>query len=452
MADTNGGALSADSTSQSISKITLTPVSTGDRIELVDILRGLALLGILMINIEYFAHPSPVLFYPPVSGGFEGLNLLFWKFTYIIFHQKMMGIFAMLFGAGLVLMFEKARKLGSDKFAGIWYRRMLWLGLFGIIHAYFIWLGDILFPYAICGLILYPLRRLSARWLLIWGIIVFMIGVGISFGTGHLFEYMKKQKVVVAEAEAAGETPPPMAAEMARNWDNILRDMVPTPEKVRPEIEARRGGYWEMTKYFFPITLASQTMSFIYYIIWRVLGTMLIGMALMKSGVFTGQKSFKFYAILMIIGYGLGLPLAGYGAGQLMAHGFDPAYSMRAGMLYDHMGGLFVSLAHVSLLIFIYRFGYMKWLTRRLAAVGRTAFSNYLFTSLVMGFIFYGIGLGLFARIEKFYLLFFVLGMWIIQLIISPLWLSRFRFGPLEWLWRTLTYKKAPSMKINTGT
>ena len=146
------------------------PVRATERIGSVDILRGLAVLGILVINIEFFALPNAIYFNPKIAGGFSGLNFLSWKFGYLFFLQKMMAIFSMLFGAGLILLGKRAVSSGK-KFKGIYYRRIFWLLLIGAVHAYFFWYGDILFTYAICGLILYPFRRRSAGLLIILGLV-----------------------------------------------------------------------------------------------------------------------------------------------------------------------------------------------------------------------------------------------------------------------------------------
>lgn len=423
------------------------PVDITERISSVDVLRGFALLGILMINIDVFALPSATLFNPLLAGGFTGLNQLTWQFSYVVFFQKMMAIFSMLFGAGLVLMSGRAEAAGK-KFGPVYYRRIFWLAVIGMIHAYFIWYGDILFAYAVCGLLLYPLRKLSGRWLITLGIIVLLIGAALSIGSGVFFEYTRSQHEAAEAARRTGEKPTAAQEGFAQVWEEVSVEFNPSPEKLAEEINARRGGYWAMTKYVAPITLAMQTTSLFFYIIWRALALMLIGMGLMKLRVFSAERSIKFYAILMVIGYGVAMPVSGYGASLLIERNFDFAYFFRSGGIYDYISSIFVGLGHVGLIMIICKAGLLKRLTERLAAVGRMALTNYLMHSAVMAIIFFGFGLGLFGRVERFGLLGFVLGMWILQLIVSPIWLKHFRFGPVEWLWRTLTYFKRQPMKI----
>jgi uncharacterized protein len=423
------------------------PVDITERISSVDVLRGFALLGILMINIGAYALPNMALFNPLIAGGFIGLNQLTWQFSYVVFFQKMMAIFSMLFGAGLILMSGRAEAAGKI-FGAVYYRRIFWLAVFGIIHAYFIWFGDILFSYAVCGVFLYPVRKLSGRWLVTLGVIVLLIGAALSIGTGVFFEYTRSQHEAAEAARQAGEKPTAAQEGFGQAWEEISTEFNPSSEKLAEEINARRGGYWVMTKYMAPIALGMQTQSLIFYIFWRALALMLIGMGLMKLGVFSAERSFKFYAILMVIGYGAAMPISGYGASLQIERNFDFAYFFRIGGIYDYISSVFVGLGHVGLIMIICKTGLLKQLTERLAAVGRMALTNYLMHSVVMAVIFFGFGLGLFGRVDRFALLGFVLGMWILQLIISPLWLKYFRFGPMEWLWRTLTYFKRQPMRV----
>ena len=158
-------------------------------------------------------------------------------------------------------------------------------------------------------------------------------------------------------------------------------------------------------------------------------------------GVFSAKRLLKFYVICVIVGYGIGLPLVGYGMNQLIENTFDFAFYFRTGGVYDYIGSVFVSLGHIGVLMIICKSGILAALRRRLVAVGQMALTNCLTHTIICTTIFYGFGLGLFGRVERFGQLGFVLGIWILQLLISPIWLRHFRFGPAEWLWRTLTYR-----------
>ena len=191
-----------------------------------------------------------------------------------------------------------------------------------------------------------------------------------------------------------------------------------------------------------------QTMSFFFFVLWRAGGVMLIGMALMKLGVFSAARSRRFYAGCVGWGYGLGLPLVIIGTWDLIRVKWAMPHAMQISMLYNYFGSLGVALGHVGVVMLIWKSGACGALTRRLSATGRMALSNYLGQSIICTTIFYGYGLGLFGGIERFWLMFFVLGVWLIQLGISPWWLARFRFGPAEWLWRSLTYARRQPMRV----
>jgi len=425
----------------------LGPVRASERIRSVDVLRGLALLGILVINIEFFALPNAIYFNPKVAGGFSGLNFLSWKFGYLFFLQKMMAIFSMLFGAGLVLMGKRAESAGK-KFKGIYYRRVLWLLLIGLVHAYLFWYGDILFTYAICGLILYPLRKRSAKLLIILGFLFLFFGVLMQMGSGYYFDGLKKEAGTAQTSLENGKTLTPYQEQMIKVWAKISGAFNPSAEKVAEEVEAYGGNYLEILRYRAPHTLLMQTQVLIFMMLWRVVGLMLLGMGLMKLGVFSALRSKKFYIICIILGYGIGLPLCAYGANALVNHNFDFVYFFQLGAHFNYLGSILVALAHTGVLMLICKSGWLSWLTQKLSAVGRMALSNYLLHTLICTTIFYGYGLGLFGKVERFALWGFVLGIWILQLILSPIWLKHFRFGPAEWLWRSLTYWKRQPMRI----
>jgi len=435
-----------DSEPVSSQQVRLAPVSEKERISSVDILRGFALCGILVINITSYALPAAALFAPTVAGGMSGLDGITWQVSFIGFFQKMMAIFSMLFGAGLILMMQRAEAI-QQKFAGVYYRRLFWLAIIGTIHGYFIWYGDILFPYAVCGLVLYPLRRLRAGWLIALGILILLIGAGLMYSSGIMFEFMRSSYNKSQTLEE-GQVLSPMETGMVQSWEQVNAEFMPSPEKIAEENAARRGSYWEMTKYFAAMYLQMQIQTMLFYYFWRALSLMLLGMAFMKMGIFSGVRSLKFYTWLMIIGYGLGLPVTIYTAALLQQHNFDFVYYFQIQPLTDYFSSVLIAMAHVGLLMIIIKMSLLKWLTSRLAAVGRMAFTNYLMHSVLMGLVFFGIGLGLFNRIDRFGLIWFVVGTWVLQLIISPLWLKYFRFGPAEWLWRSLTYFKRQPMRV----
>ena len=156
----------------------------------------------------------------------------------------------------------------------------------------------------------------------------------------------------------------------------------------------------------------------------------------------------RFYITCILAGYGIGLPIVGFGARELIEHDFDFIYLFSGGGLYNYGGGVLVAGGHIGAVMLLRKSDLLGGLKKRLAAVGRMAFTNYLMHSGISTTIVYGYGFGLFGRIGRFDLMGFVLGIWILQLTVSPIWLQHFRFGPLEWLWRTLTYGSVQPLRL----
>ncbi len=426
------------------------PVTTSERIAMVDVLRGVALLGILVINIEFFALPSAMLFSPDLAGGFSGINLLVWQFGYLLFFEKMMAIFSMLFGAGLILMFRRA-EAAQKKLGGVYYRRVLWLMLIGLAHAYLLWYGDILFTYAICGLLLYLFRRRSARALMILGFAILMVGMGIQSGIGVLNGSLRDSATTYQTARDNGKTLTPQQESIIETWTMMESMFKPSPKEVQEEIAVYQGGFAGIFRFRGFMSLMMQTQAMVFMVFWRAMGLMLLGMAFMKLGIFSGGRSLRFYAGCIVVGYGIGLPVVWYGMSSLQAHGFDIVYRFLYGNHFNYAGSILVALAHVSVVVIIVKFGVLNWLTSRLAAVGRMALSNYLIHSIICTTIFYGYGFGLFGKVERLGLLGIVVAILVLQLIVSPIWLTYFRFGPFEWLWRSLTYWRLQPMRPASG-
>jgi uncharacterized protein len=164
-------------------------------------------------------------------------------------------------------------------------------------------------------------------------------------------------------------------------------------------------------------------------------------------GILKGEKSRKFYRNFMLLGFGIGFPLIAAGIVQNFANNWDPKFYFAYGFQYNYFGSIFVAFGYIGLIALWSKSDFLTDLKRRLAAVGRMAFTNYIMQSIICTIIFYGFGFGLFNQIERFPQQLIVLAIWIFQLAISPWWLKRYRFGPLEWLWRTLTYWKRQPLR-----
>jgi uncharacterized protein len=321
--------------------------------------------------------------------------------------MKMITIFSMLFGAGLVLMTERA-EMRQARLAGAYYRRCLWLMVFGLLHGYGLWMGDILFMYGVCGLLLYPLRRRSPRTLLILGLILVLVGL-------------------------------PLWAGLSRSFGSLFQS---PPLSFAEQIELYRGGYWGAFLHRARAFSAIQLLMLPLFGLWRGVGVMLVGMALMRWRVFTADLSWRFYIVLALAGYALGFPIVGWGAAELVGHDFQFADGINYGSLANHLGSLPLTAGHVGVVMLVCKAGLIPRLRRALAAVGQMALTNYLLQTVLCTTFFYGWGLGWFGYLQPYQLMYVVVVVGALQLLASPLWLRCFRYGPMEWLWRSLTYRR----------
>ncbi len=429
----------------------LEPVAAPERLAAVDVLRGVALLGILVMNIYAFALPMAAYFNPLVWGGNTGADMWTWIVTHLLFDQKMMTIFSMLFGAGLVLLDQRSAARGA-KLGGVFYRRVLVLLAFGLLHAYLLWYGDILYNYAVCGLLLFLFRRVSPRWLIAVGAALILVAMLSYTAMGGFFMLARKTAQEAATVQAAGRTPTEFQKAMGETWPELQQQFEPSPAELQRQIQVHRGPWSGLFVERAPNVLQMQIFMTLMYFTWRLGGIMLIGMALMKLDVFSARRSPGFYRRLMLVGYGLGFPLVGVGMWDLFRTRFDFVHEFLVTGHFNELGSLLVALGHVGLIMRLYQAGVLSALQRRLAAVGRMALTNYLAQTVIATTIFYGYGFGLFGSVSRFHLMGFVVAIWAVQLWYSPLWLRHFRFGPAEWLWRWLTYGRRPPLRLEVDS
>jgi uncharacterized protein len=424
------------------------PVLGAERVGAMDTLRGVAVLGILLMNILGFAYPFQASFDPTVAGGVTGANLWIWAVNTALFEGKMRAIFSMLFGAGMLVLTSRLEQRGlGAQAADIYYRRLLWLLAFGLIHAYFIWWGDILFFYSVLGLFLYPLRRLSARTLITAGIVLLLIGAGRNLAGAIDLNAQKAAAHAADVAAASGQTLRDDQKAAQQAWADRLKASHPKPDDLKHETDAYRSSYASAFRTRAAFVVTGHPKWLYTFFVFDIGGMMLLGIGLMKIGVFTARLSFRSYALMALFGYGVGVPLASWFVSRDISSGFDPA-TVALGSGLHAIVRLPIALGHVAVVMLICKAGVLRWLTAPLAAVGQTAFSGYILTSLICTTIFYGYGFGQFGYLERYQLYLIVIGVWGFLLIASPLWLMRFRFGPLEWLWRSLTYVQRQPMRI----
>lgn len=397
----------------------LAPVAPGDRIFNLDMLRGWAILGILAVNALAFAWPvaleaSPGLVAPyPNDAG----NILGHWAVDVFFQDKFRSLFSMLFGVSIFLI---GGERDADEARGRLLRsRLVWLALFGLIHGLAFWFGDILLHYAYTGALVMLVRSWSARRLIRTGLLVSLAIAAASVGLSLLMPTL----TAMSESQTANS---PVAL---------------TKEGLEAIIAAYQSGWSgilaENLKSWVTVQFASL------FLIPVTGGLMMLGLGLFKSGFLIGKSSTGLYLLVFALGTA---NLAALGWYDWIHFNAPPGAADPTGGLSGVAGSFawVITLGYVSLLILMTKFG-LRFLTARLVPVGQMAFSNYLTQTLIMTSLFYmPWGLHLFGDPEwgPGRLWTAVGGIWVAQLIWSPLWLSMFRMGPLEWGWRCLTYKR----------
>ena len=427
------------------------PVATTDRIKSIDTIRGVALLGILMMNIPGFGIGWNV-FYELTHGPRSGGNYYTFATVFTLFEGTMRGLFSMLFGAGMVLfMLNKKEIPGGTTVAEYYYRRLLWLVLFGIINAFVIlWQGDILFFYGLCGMLLFAFRKLKPQWLV--ALALLCVSFTMIKQQWNWNETREKRKAYT-EAVAAKKENKTLSAEQQgaiKAWTQIEKRQKPDTADTNEHLRKMQSGYVTIFTYFIPQNSDGETW-YMYHGVWDMLAMMLLGMALFSWGFFSNKLKTSTYAMWMLLGYGIGIPVAwllfdkGWmGWGTLGVGSFADSWRSSP-RVFEELRRIPLTIGHASLVMLIFRSGAVPWLMKALANVGQMAFTNYLMQSIICTFFFYGYGFGNYNKLYFHQLYYVVFAVWIFQLIFSSIWLRYFRFGPFEWLWRSLTYwKKQP--------
>jgi uncharacterized protein len=422
------------------------PVSAAERLLSLDTLRGVAVMGILVMNVYAFAMPLAAYYNPLVMGGSDALNLGTWFFTHLVFDQKFMSIFSMLYGAGLVMMMNRAEARDAA-FTPVFFRRSAWLIVFGLLHGYFIWFGDILFHYALMGMIVFLLRKASPGKLIAVACVMLPVTLLINFGSSFYVEELQAEAAGIEHQVAQGEAVDDTQQQRLDEWRAIRPVFAPNEEDIAAEVAAYRGSYVDALAHRAPFVAFMQINLTPVFVVWRVGGLMLLGMALMKLGILSGERSTEYYRRMTLMGYGLGLPLAVLSAVLLETHRFDPLFVARYGGIPNYIGSILVAIGHIGAVLLLVKSGALRTIVDRFAAVGRMALSNYLAQSLVMTSLFYGYGLGLYGAVPRIGQQALVVILIALQLFVSTWWLKRFRFGPAEWLWRSLTYGQRQPMR-----
>jgi uncharacterized protein len=402
-----------------------------DRILTLDVIRGVAVMGIFSVNVIAFAMIESAYFNPAAYGGHSGANLALWAANMVVIDGKMRTLFSMLFGASMLLVIERAERSGRS---GWWthFRRMVVLFGFGLIHYFFIWFGDILTLYAVSGLIAFLFRRVEPQKLV-------ALGATFLFANMLLFtSFLYGQYQADIAAHAPGATRKAIEA-----WNGGLGDFYPTAAEIAKDKALHLGSYaaFATDNLVHWKSLISDTLPFIA----DTVGLMLIGMAGYKSGFLTGEWADSRYRRIV-------LPAIALGALSGLA---TVAYDV--GSHFYSVGIMFAFIVAETPFITIMAVGYAALiillsrrngaLTQRIAAAGRCAFTNYLGTSIVATLVFCGWGLGYYGSVQRWQAWLLAPAIWTVMLLWSKPWLERFNYGPFEWAWRTLSRGKMQPMR-----
>ncbi len=433
------------------------PVSQQERIIILDSLRGIAILGILLMNIPGFALPDPVIYDPSVLYE-SGINYRTWYFIEWFMEGSQRALFSMLFGAGIVLFVSRQEKRVEGTLpADYFFRRQLWLLVFGLFNAFILlWFWDVLFHYACLGMIMFTFRRLSPKALIIGAVVCLFL----QTARENVDAYRDRREIQRGELVAKMDT---TTTKLTDQQQEALGGMKEFKKKASPEEKLKkkeknlkivRGNYGGFYEYQSERSFKSEV-NYLYYGGWDVLLFMFLGMAFFKNGVLTGKAPAKLYWAMFIAGLGLGLAISYFRLQPLIDYKFNYFdYTKNVSFEYYGVSRAFRALGIFGLIMLLYKSGWFKWLFALMRPVGQMAFTNYLMQSLVVGLFFYGVGFGMFGKLQRYEIYYVVAATWLLQIAWSHLWLKYFRFGPLEWLWRSLTYWKSQPFRIkssNTG-
>jgi uncharacterized protein len=386
------------------------------RIESLDVLRGFAVLGILIVNAAYFAGGPRTAFVPHVMPlAVDDSSVWSWLLMHVLFEFKCITLFSMLFGASIYLV---GGEFGDKQRGPLLWRRLFWLAVFGLIHGVLLWYGDISLNYAIAGVFVIFMRSWKPWVLLVLGLV--LVGVSAWLIAHPWLESLSTPRAELLEQE---------------------RNMLLTPEQFARLQGAMTGDIASVFdrnyRWWVPFMFGS-----LKFMTVRTVGVMMIGLALFKWGFLSGRSPAWLYRLFLALGL-VAFAVLLWSAWRGYTSEFPTRDITGFDSIVNQLLSPFGTLFYISLLILTLKSGAVRWLMDALAATGRMAFTNYIAQSVIMTGIFWGgRGFGLFGQFDRVELTLLVFGIWIVQLIWSPLWLRYFAMGPLEWLWRSLTYMR----------
>jgi uncharacterized protein len=335
-------------------------------------------------------------------------------------------------------------------------RRQLWLLFFGLVNAYLLlWFWDILFHYALFGMMLFAFRRLSPKNLIIAAIVCLVLQ------TARENVDLYRDKAMITRGEQAALLDQKKVTLTAFQKDDLKAfsqfkdDGTPKAKLSNMERNLRdvQGPYDRFYRNHSEASFRGETRGTFYFLFFDVLVCMLLGMAFYKNGLLLGKQPTRVYAWMFVVGLGGGLAISYFRIQPLLQFNFDNlALRKNTGFSFYEISRMLRALGIFAGIMLLYKSKVFSWLFSLMRPVGQMAFTNYLMQSLVCGLFFYGVGFGYFGKLEPYQTYYVVAAVWAIEIAWSHMWLRYFRFGPLEWAWRSLTYWKLQPMKRSTLT
>ena len=422
------------------------PTLPSDRIQAIDTIRGFALLGILLMNILAFGLPSRAYFDPSVDGALSGTDFGIFFVVDLLAEGVMRAVFSMLFGVGIALAASRESRLTG---VGIYYRRQFLLLGIGLVDTFvLLWTGDILVPYALAGMVLYLCRNWRPRNL---GIAAGCIFVYLALFYTTIFLVLSwgpVQATAVQTRIAAGQAVSAEDQAMFDAWVDLEAVVHPSESIRAREALKFEGSYRQSFVANAEEAGEMYTLALPVFFIWDIGACMLLGMALYKTGFFQGRRSLRCYVLVAVLGFACGLTVNGFELAMKIGSGYAPQWVSGASVFTNDLGRVSMALGFVSVAMIAWQYDWFARARQVLAAVGRMALTNYILQSVFGLVIFHDFGLGLWNELARHQLYSIVLAEWIVLIWFSNWWLGRYRFGPLEWLWRSLTYGRLQPMAV----
>lgn len=394
------------------------------------------MLGIYWINIIIFALPSGSYYLPILGEQLHIPEFIYWSFTEVFVEGSMRGLFSILFGASAMVFLDEA-KLAHQGLDVVdrYYRRNLLLVVFGLIHSYLLlWPYDVLYAYGLLGLFLFPLRKLSSPLLIVFGCLLLLYS--------HVNLVTNFSKLASTETAITKNDKNIDNEQSAYQGENHVRDKIRDVIEENSQISYYHSSYSRILNYQLNDVIDQHSSVMYTQHIFDIGGMMLIGMALLKLGVLSGQRPRRYYMTMALAGYLSGGLFRIIGIYMQLKYDFDLFEDKgNSGIDYD-IGRLPITLGHIGVIGLLCQNIKMQFLINTLAAVGRLALTNYIMQTIISIFLFYGFGFTLFNKLNSLQIITVCLGVWAFQITFSLLWLQKFRLGPLEWLWRSLIYGK----------